>query len=85
MEVEFVDVVTSSKTILTPEPASKIAQIIPGTMYIDLIKLWDFVAGVSFIVDMISIKREEYAMIPYTKNSMTLISNTLFIKFYFKK
>ena len=68
---------TVSSVMLTPEPASIMAQTIPGTRYIALARLCDWVNGVSRMVDMISINSEDRATNSYMANSRMEMSDNI--------
>ena len=65
VNASVLDVIVSvSKTISSPDPANKAAQIMPGIKYMALVNDCDFVVGVSLIELIISINNEPYAMNP---------------------
>lgn len=57
-------------------------QITPGIRYIDLASASDFVFGISLIVEIIIMSIDEYAMNPYTPNSMIDMSPNILLRMY---
>lgn len=77
--VRFVKVMAGCSDIMfNPEDASKKQHKMPGIRNMARTMLSERVFGTSFMTDIISIKREEYATNPYTPNSRMLISGNTF-------
>lgn len=74
--------VVAEVTIISPENPSTNAHIAPGNRKIALEIAPAFVSGISFITDIMSIKREEYVITPYTINSKIDNGNTLIFNHY---